>query len=61
MTCPRCKRSHDILAYEPLMQIEAFVEETTPIYKCPKCRWIFAPSEHVKISNGPLMRGDDDE
>jgi hypothetical protein len=24
-------------------QVEEFVEETNPIYKCPSCRWIFSP------------------
>lgn len=47
MRCPRCKKEHDILAYVPLMQIEEFVPETNPIYKCPTCRWMFSPSPHV--------------
>lgn len=47
MTCPRCKRDHDILRYIPLIQIEEYSAETAPIYKCPHCRWVFAP-----ISNG---------
>jgi hypothetical protein len=24
-------------------QIEEFVSETNPVYKCPSCRWIFSP------------------
>lgn len=43
MRCPRCKREQDILRYVPMGQIEEFREETVPIYKCPTCRWIFAP------------------
>jgi len=27
--------------------IEEFAPETTPIYKCPSCRWIFAPIDGV--------------
>lgn len=43
MRCPRCKQLHDILAYVPLRVIPEFASETTPIYKCPNCRWQFAP------------------
>lgn len=45
MTCPRCKKDHDVLAYTPLMLIEEFEQETHPIYKCPSCRWVFAPAD----------------
>lgn len=47
MTCPRCKRRFDILAFERLMTIEEYDDETTPIYKCPNshCRWLFAPAD----------------
>lgn len=45
MRCPRCKKLRDILAWIPLMQIEEFVAETNPIYKCPDCRWVFSPAE----------------
>lgn len=44
MRCPRCKTLQDILLYVPMEEIEEFAEETTPCYKCPKCRWIFAPA-----------------
>lgn len=47
MRCPRCKGLHNLLQYVPLMQIEEFESETNTIYKCPSCRWIFSPSEHV--------------
>lgn len=47
MVCPRCKNGHDLLRYVPLRMIDEFVEETTPVYKCPSCRWIFAPAESV--------------
>jgi len=44
MICPRCKRSHDLLQYIRLETIEEFARETTPVYKCPSCKWIFAPA-----------------
>jgi hypothetical protein len=47
MICPRCKKRHDILAYAPLRMIEEFLSETTPVYKCPSCRWYFAPAESL--------------
>lgn len=47
MVCPRCKKEHDLLQYVPLRMIEEFITETTPIYKCPSCRWIFAPAEQL--------------
>lgn len=28
-------------------QIEEFKHETMPVYKCPKCRWIFAPARNL--------------
>lgn len=47
MFCPRCKNSFDILRYVPLLQVEEYVAETNPVYKCPECRWIFSPAPHV--------------
>jgi hypothetical protein len=47
MTCPRCKKDSDLLAFVPLRMIEEFSEETTPVYKCPSCRWIFAPADNL--------------
>lgn len=47
MRCPRCKRQYDILRYVPMKLIDEFVLETTPVYKCPECRWIFAPIDGV--------------
>lgn len=47
MVCPRCKKGHDLLQYVPLRMIEEFISETTPVYKCPSCRWVFAPSENL--------------
>lgn len=44
MTCPRCKREHDILQYICLETIEEFASETTSVYKCPTCKWLFAPA-----------------
>jgi hypothetical protein len=48
MTCPRCREQHDILLYVPMGQVEEFKEETVPVYKCPTCRWIFAPAQNVR-------------
>ena len=50
MTCPRCKKGSDILAYVPLRMIEEYSEETTPVYKCPQCRWIFAPADDLVLA-----------
>lgn len=47
MTCPRCKQKQEILSFVPLQQSEEFVQETNPVYKCPRCRWIFSPSESL--------------
>lgn len=47
MRCPRCEQQHDILRYVPMGQVEKYAAETYPIYKCPSCRWIFAPAPHV--------------
>ena len=47
MKCPRCREINDILKYVPMGQIEEFLSETNPIYKCPKCRWIFSPARNV--------------
>jgi hypothetical protein len=44
MTCPRCRRSHDVLGYIPLSIIDEYRAETNPIYRCPSCRWIFSPA-----------------
>jgi hypothetical protein len=32
-----------------MRRIEEFARETTPIYKCPNCRWLFAPSIDEEI------------
>jgi hypothetical protein len=49
MRCPRCKKLHDILGYVPFKMIEEFASETTPVYKCPTCLWIFAPAQPVVL------------
>ncbi len=49
MTCPRCKAPHDILLYVPMRMIDEFAQDTTPVYKCPSCRWIFAPAENLVV------------
>jgi hypothetical protein len=48
MTCPRCREKQDILRYVPMGQVEEFIDETVPVYKCPSCRWIFAPATNVR-------------
>jgi uncharacterized C2H2 Zn-finger protein len=47
MSCPRCKKPFDVLAFIPLMMVEEYAADTTPVYKCPACRWVFAPAESV--------------
>lgn len=47
MKCPRCKKAHDVLQYIRLEMIEEFSAETTPCYKCPSCKWIFAPADQM--------------
>lgn len=47
MCCPRCKEWEDVLAYTPLGIIDEFIGETCQIYKCPRCRWLFAPAPSI--------------
>ena len=47
MVCPRCREEHDVLRYVPMGQVEEFKSETVPVYRCPNCRWIFAPAARV--------------
>ena len=49
MRCPKCLRQHDILQYVPLGLMPDFVEETAIIYRCPKCRWLFAPAYRISL------------
>lgn len=58
MRCPRCKQQHDVLRYTPMRQIEEFTTETTPIYKCPNCRWLFAPCLDEEIVQSWLLKGE---
>lgn len=44
MQCPRCREKNDVLRFVPMGIIEEFAHETNPIYKCPKCRWVFSPT-----------------
>jgi rubredoxin len=44
MRCPRCKERQDVLRFVPMGVIEEYADETNPVYKCPKCRWVFSPS-----------------
>lgn len=47
LKCPRCRSDFDILQYNRLMEIEEFVDQTNPVYKCPKCRWIFSLADNL--------------
>lgn len=64
MRCPRCKVLHDILQHVPMGQVEEFIEETNPVYKCPGCRWIFSPVQFDDLMPNfpdfPLDGADDD-
>jgi phage FluMu protein Com len=48
MRCPRCRELHDVLLYVPMGQVDQFSSETNPVYKCPKCRWIFSPAQTLE-------------
>jgi hypothetical protein len=54
MTCPRCKRSRNILDFQRFGEIEEFAHDTAPIYRCPKarggCNWLFAPADHTVLA-----------
>jgi hypothetical protein len=58
MICPRCKHYHNILEYIAMKMIDMYAEDTTPVYKCPRCRWAFAPAEPILLAVGPLVRED---
>lgn len=30
------------------MEIEEFASETTPVYRCMLCRWVFAPAADLE-------------
>jgi DNA-directed RNA polymerase subunit RPC12/RpoP len=47
MRCPRCRKENDILMYIPMGVVDEFRSETVPIYKCPECRWLLAPSNNA--------------
>lgn len=49
MRCPRCERQHDILRYVPLAMMPQYARETTPVYRCPSCKWIFAPADRFVL------------
>ena len=54
MTCPRCERAFDVLQFRRMAMVEKYADETTPVYKCPECKWIFAPAEPVTLSTAPF-------
>lgn len=43
MICPRCEKRSNLLDFKKLMQINNDKYNTVPIYKCSKCRYVFAP------------------
>lgn len=45
MVCPRCKKLHPVETYMKLVESPEFEDETVPVYKCPTCKWIFAPGD----------------
>lgn len=47
MKCPRCEALHNILQYIPLAEVDEYKGVTNPIYKCPKCKWLFSPAPHI--------------
>ena len=42
LKCPRCKQESSVEEYLRLVEAEEFKLETSPVYKCPRCKWIFA-------------------
>lgn len=50
MRCPRCEELHDILRYVPMGLQEKYARETTMVYKCPSCKWIFAPIDDIVLA-----------
>lgn len=42
LTCPRCHNEASVESYMRLVEAESYKHETSPIYKCEKCKWIFA-------------------
>lgn len=58
MRCPKCLRQHDVLQYVPLGIMPDFVEETAIIYRCPKCRWLFAPAYRLNLEPVELSDAD---
>jgi len=47
LKCPRCKQDHSVEEYLRLREAEEFKTETSPVYKCPSCKWIFALALYV--------------
>lgn len=47
MVCPRCKKEFDVLQFRRLEMIDEFSRDTTPIYKCIDCKWMFAPADDI--------------
>ena len=47
MLCPRCEVRQDILMFKRLQHSEAYADVTECVYKCPQCRFVFAPISGV--------------
>lgn len=43
MICPRCQERSNLLNFTKLNQVNSEHYNTVPIYKCPSCRYVFAP------------------
>lgn len=47
MLCPRCEVRSDILIFKRLQHSDKYQDLTEAIYKCPYCRFVFAPVSEV--------------
>jgi rubredoxin len=47
MMCPRCEVRQDILIFKRLQHSDRYEDVTEAIYKCPLCRFVFAPISGV--------------
>lgn len=60
MTCPRCRTTRDMLLYKKMDMEPDYADSLTPCYKCPSCRFIFAPADMnlIRAALEMLTRGD---
>ncbi len=43
LRCPSCNTVHPLWRYKPLQFDPRHASVAVPIFKCPKCRFLFAP------------------